>query len=87
MQLNSRQQEILNLLYEVGKLSVSELACRLYVTEMTIRRDLSAMEKGGFLKRYHGGAVLISSQKEMPSCQPSVAQKMGLTGNISFIIF
>ena len=69
MQLNSRQQEILNLLYEAGKLSVSKLASRLYVTEMTIRRDLVAMEKGGFLKRYHGGAILIPDQKEMPLSQ------------------
>ena len=69
MQLNSRQQEILNLLYETGKFSVSELASRLYVTEMTIRRDLAAMEKGGFLKRYHGGAILMLDQKEMPLSQ------------------
>ncbi len=66
MELNIRQQEILDILYEAGKLSVVELAKRLYVTEMTIRRDLSAMEKGGFLKRYHGGAVLMTDQREMP---------------------
>ena len=69
MQLNSRQQEILNLLYEASKLSVSKLASGLYVTEMTIRRDLAAMQKGGFLKRYHGGAILIPDQKEMPLSQ------------------
>ena len=66
MELNIRQQEILDILYEEGKISVSKLAVRLYVTEMTVRRDLAAMEKCGFLKRYHGGAVLMSSQREMP---------------------
>ncbi len=66
MELNVRQQEILDILYETGKISVVELAKRLYVTEMTIRRDLSSMEKSGFLKRYHGGAVLMANQREMP---------------------
>ena len=66
MQLNIRQQEILDILYEEGKITVGKLAKRLYVTEMTIRRDLTAMEKGGFLKRYHGGAVSMLSQGEMP---------------------
>lgn len=66
MELNHRQQEILDILYKTGKISVVELAKRLYVAEMTIRRDLAAMEKGGFLKRYHGGAVLMSDQKNMP---------------------
>lgn len=66
MELNTRQQEILDILYETGKVSVAELSKRLYVAEMTIRRDLTAMEKGGFLRRYHGGAVLMSSQGKMP---------------------
>lgn len=66
MELNSRQQKILDILYETGKISVAKLAKKLYVAEMTIRRDLTAMEKGGFLKRYHGGAVLMANQREMP---------------------
>ena len=66
MELNTRQQEILDILYEMGKISVAKLAKKLYVTEMTVRRDLTALEKGGFLRRYHGGAVLMSPQREMP---------------------
>ena len=66
MELNSRQQEILSILYETGKISVSALAKRLYVAEMTIRRDLTAMESNGYIKRYHGGAILMIDQKEMP---------------------
>ena len=58
--------KILDILYENGKISVVDLAKKLYVAEMTVRRDLSAMEKGCFLKRYHGGAILMSSQGEMP---------------------
>ena len=66
MELNARQQEILDILYETGKISVTKLAKKLFVTEMTVRRDLTSMEKGGYLKRYHGGAVLMTNPKEMP---------------------
>ena len=66
MELNTRQQEILDILYKTGKTSVASLAKKLYVAEMTVRRDLTAMEKGGFLKRYHGGAMLMTNLGEMP---------------------
>ncbi len=36
---------------------VGTLAKELQVSEMTIRRDLSELEKEGFLRRIHGGAV------------------------------
>lgn len=64
--INGRQKDILDLLYRHGRITVSELAHTLYVTEMTIRRDLSEMEKGGYLKRYRGGAVLKVDTREMP---------------------
>ena len=64
--LNGRKKEILDLLYAKGRVSVSELSRLLYVTEMTVRRDLSDMEKGGYLKRYRGGAVLKVDTHEMP---------------------
>ena len=49
MKENLRQQEILDLLYEKGRVSVKEFSKTLYVSEMTIRRDLAEMEKGGYL--------------------------------------
>ena len=64
--VNERQKEILEILYRKGRVSVSELAERLYVTEKTVRRDLTEMEKGGFLHRYRGGAVLKINVGEMP---------------------
>ena len=66
MTLHERQKEILNLLRQKGSASVSELAGALFVTEMTIRRDLTEMEKGGFLYRYRGGAVLKINAGKMP---------------------
>ncbi len=64
--MNERQKEILEILYQKGKVSVRELSQTLYVTEMTVRRDISEMEKGGFLRRYRGGAILKINMGEMP---------------------
>lgn len=66
MGLIGRQKDILSLLYAKGRVSVAELAHTLYVSEMTVRRDLAEMEKGGYLTRYRGGAVLRPSDGEMP---------------------
>ena len=57
MELNDRQQNILNILREEGKISVTSLAKELNYSEMTIRRDLIKMEKAGLLKRSHGMAL------------------------------
>lgn len=64
-----RKKDILDILYETGRVSVSELAKRLYVSEMTIRRDLNELEINGALKRYRGGAVPISVTGDMPISQ------------------
>lgn len=63
---NNRKEEIMRLLYERGRVSVSEISKTLYVSEMTVRRDLSEMESGGYIKRYRGGAVLKADVSEMP---------------------
>lgn len=57
----NRHESIHSLLTEHGRLSVEQLARTLGVTTMTIRRDLSAMERSGMLTRTHGGCVLQSS--------------------------
>ena len=64
--INERQKEILGILYQNGRASVAELSRTLFVSEMTVRRDLIEMEKGGFLRRYRGGAVLKINMGEMP---------------------
>ncbi len=61
-----RQQDILEILYGQGRATVTELARKLYVSEMTVRRDLCEMEREGYLRRYRGGAVLKADTREMP---------------------
>lgn len=44
-----------------GSVQVAEIASRLAVSEMTIRRDLLDLEREGLLKRLHGGAVALQA--------------------------
>ena len=75
MVLEGRKKDIMELLYEKGKISVTELSQILYVSEMTVRRDLAEMEKDGFLRRYRGGAVLKINSGEMPISQRFLLDK------------
>ena len=59
MFLEERQEKILELLATNGKVLVKELAEQFGVTEDSIRKDLSALELDGKLKRTYGGAVAI----------------------------
>ena len=61
MKLTERQYEILNILKEEGKISVAELVERLFVCDMTIRRDLARLEHLRLIKRYRGGALLLDN--------------------------
>ncbi len=56
--LNERQKQIFEITEAKQRVSVSFLAKKLYVSEMTVRRDLKKMETEGFIKRYHGGALV-----------------------------
>ena len=53
-----RQQAIIQLLNQNGSISVRDLSVQFDVTADCIRKDLKALENGGFLKRTYGGAIL-----------------------------
>ncbi len=55
--LNERQEKILQTLKEKHRVSVAFLAKTLFVSEMTIRRDLKVLSSLGYIERYNGGAV------------------------------
>ena len=57
MYAEERQHEIVTRAWELGRVSVAELAARFDVTPETIRRDLDALAGRGLLSRVHGGAV------------------------------
>ncbi|GHE55082.1 MULTISPECIES: DeoR/GlpR family DNA-binding transcription regulator [Streptomyces] len=52
-----RQQEILRLAREGGRVDVVSLAEEFQVTAETIRRDLKALDRVGLVRRVHGGAI------------------------------
>lgn len=62
----SRHQTILDLIEEHGEVRVVELCQRFGVSEMTIRRDLSELERAGLLRRVHGGAVSARGRSYEP---------------------
>ena len=63
MLTDERQESILQHLKKNGSATVRELAKVLYVSEATVRRDLTEMAARGLLRRSHGGAVLIEREE------------------------
>ena len=61
MYAEERQQAMAQLVVERGRLSVTEIAEQFDVTTETVRRDLSALERIGLVRRVHGGAVPASA--------------------------
>lgn len=59
--MNPRHSEILQLVNEQKRVLVAELSAHTGVSEVTIRQDLSLLEKQGYLKRVHGGATAVQN--------------------------
>lgn len=59
MYAEERQQEILLRARAVGRVDVVTLAEEFAVTTETIRRDLTALERAGVVRRVHGGAIPV----------------------------
>lgn len=66
MLAEERHRHILTLLDEKGTVTVAELCERFGVSEMTVRRDLAALERKGLLRRVHGGAVSARGRSYEP---------------------
>lgn len=87
-----RLQMIKQILLEQKSVSVIELSESLDVSEITIRRDFEKLEKNGFLKRTHGGAILNTDMQqpsnskqeteEMPKCLQNVSAEMIALGKM-----
>lgn len=59
--MNKREQKILDLLTVNQRIEVSALSKQLGVSQVTIRKDLNALEQTGIIKREHGFAILSST--------------------------
>jgi DeoR/GlpR family transcriptional regulator of sugar metabolism len=68
-----RHRRIEGLLRERRVVRVSTLSDLMGVSEVTIRRDLEALERRGLLERTHGGAVLTQRMR----AEPAYAEAIG----------
>ena len=57
-----RRHTIMQLLQEQDEVSVEQLVQLFDISEVTIRKDLSALETNGFLLRKYGGAILMPKE-------------------------
>lgn len=79
-----RRRALASLLDEEGFLAVSDVARRVGVSEMTIRRDLDAFERSGLIERAHGGAV-PAARPARPD-EPLFAARRGLHAEAKAVI-
>jgi DeoR family fructose operon transcriptional repressor len=69
MYAEERRAAIVDLARTVGRVEVAELAANLDVTQETVRRDLTALQRIGVIRRVHGGAILA----EVGGFEPALA--------------
>lgn len=77
MLTEQRQEEIARLVSEKGSITVAELKELLNISESTIRRDITALDKDGRLTKVFGGAVALHTQiakKELSMLQKQELQ-------------
>jgi len=63
---SQRQIEIMEILKKEKFITVTELAKRLFASLPTVRRDLTALEREGYINRCHGGAMIIDENTKPP---------------------
>lgn len=63
---NERQRQILDILKKSSFATVASLAAELYASLPTIRRDLAILEEEGYVKRCHGGAMILDGNTNPP---------------------
>ncbi len=66
MDVRARRQTLIDAMQREGELQVRRLAEDLGCSEMTIRRDLDALERDGAVRRVHGGAVRVNLRSSEP---------------------
>lgn len=70
--MQERHEQILQCLKRTHRMKVQEMVRLFHVSDMTIRRDLEALEQQGLLRRIHGGAELVTAR----SIEPAVSTRL-----------
>ena len=66
------------MLNEQGEVSVDALAKRFETSEVTIRKDLAALESNGLLLRRYGGAIPVPQEMLVETVQPVSSYKQAI---------
>jgi len=89
LKIDVRRSKILEQLRLDGKISVAPLSDALHVTPVTLRNDLAALERDGYLVRMRGGAVLaqrLSGSFPTAAEEQHFLQKQALAAHIADMI-
>ena len=60
MFIEERHQAILQTVREKGKITIGEITAAYGISDESARRDLRLLEQQGYIKRTHGGAILLN---------------------------
>lgn len=86
LKIDARRKRILELLERDGKVVVSQLSAMLGTTTVTIRNDLDALERSGYLERIQGGAILKITPAHPESSVRCLAEKRRMAETLAEII-
>ena len=73
MHPEERQNMIVQIVNDTGSASVKDLSIRFSITEDSIRKDLTALQKRGLLKKTYGGALKLEDEE----AEQYVSQRKG----------
>lgn len=62
-----RKEQIVNLVQDEGKCTVTQLCKRFEVSQATIRNDLAELDERGLIRRAHGGAIRVGQATYEPT--------------------
>jgi DeoR family glycerol-3-phosphate regulon repressor len=71
----ARRVALHRLIAERGFVSVADVAREIGISDMTVRRDLEALERDGLVQRSHGGAVPMPQAAAVIQTEPSYAAR------------
>lgn len=81
-----RRRHIIQQLNELGEVSASQLAQEFATSEVTIRKDLSALEASGLLLRRYGGAIPVPQELAAEAKADISAQKAAIASAAASLI-
>ncbi|WP_286263792.1 DeoR/GlpR family DNA-binding transcription regulator [Thalassotalea atypica] len=81
-----RRHTIITELNIAGEVSVDQLAKRFETSEVTIRKDLAALEKSGLLLRKYGGAIPLPKEIIEPKSKDVSKRKQAIANKAASLI-